>query len=74
MIIVGLWITKENANEKKIYVEFKGKFKSTTEIEESGKSEKEKAKENLIYLSILLVVLIILLIVVLAVQKKKYKQ
>lgn len=67
-------ITPENASEKKIYVEFTGKFKGSNDVKTSGKSEKEKNKENLIYLSILLGALIALFVALLVLQKKKYKQ
>ena len=66
-------VTKENADNKKVYVEFKGKFKSNSETKSSGKSEKEKAKENLIYLSILLAALIGLLVLAITMKKKQHK-
>ena len=66
-------LTKDNASDKKIYLEFKGSTKTNNNTTKE-KTEEEKTKENIIYLGVLLVVLIGLLFVIIMIRKNKYNK
>ena len=69
-------LTKENAKNKSILLEFKNNKKMSGDTKKDTKEtdEDEKTKNNIIYLSALIVFLVVLLIVMIIVGRNKYKK
>lgn len=69
-------LTKENAKDKSIHIEFKNnkKISGDTKKDIKQQDEDEKTRNNIIYLSALILVLIVLLVVLVIAGKNKYKK